>query len=90
MPGTGLWWWCESVILVQHNLNIIPPTEHNFEHNYLVSSVRPESRIFYFSSIIRQTLSVTNGRIDLREVKMKEKIITHLSGIAVPNPWYLT
>ena len=41
--------WGGSVILVRHNLSIIPPVEHNFEHNTLVSRVMPES-------IIRQTL----------------------------------
>ena len=44
------------VILVRHNLSLIPPVEHNFEHNTLVSRVTPESIILYFSSIIRQTL----------------------------------
>ena len=44
------------VILVRHNLSIIPPVEHNFEHNTLVSRVTPESIILYFSSLIRQTL----------------------------------
>ena len=34
-----------------HNLRIIPPTEHNFEHNTLVSWVTPEGIILYFSSI---------------------------------------
>ena len=29
--------WGESVILVRHNLSIIPPVEHNFERNTLVS-----------------------------------------------------
>jgi len=24
---------CVCVILVQHNFSIIPPVEHNFEHN---------------------------------------------------------
>ena len=48
--------WGGSVILVRHNLSIIPPVEHNFEHNTLVSRVTPESIILYFSSIIRQTL----------------------------------
>ena len=36
--------------------DIIPPAEHSFEHNTLVSWVTPESTIHYFSSIIRQTL----------------------------------
>ena len=48
--------WGGSVILVQHNLSIIPPVEHNSEHNTLVSRVTPESIILYFSSIIWQTL----------------------------------
>ena len=47
-----------SVILVRHNLSIIPPVEHNLENNTLVSSVTPESIILYFFSIIRQTLAV--------------------------------
>ena len=45
-----------SIILVRHNLSIVPPAEHNFGHNTLVSRVTPESIILYFSSIIRQTL----------------------------------
>ena len=48
--------WGGSVILVRHNFSIIPPAEHNFEHNTLVSLVTPESTILNFSSIIRQTL----------------------------------
>ena len=48
--------WGESAILVRHNLSIIPPAEHNFEHNTLVSQVTPDSIILYFSNIIRQTL----------------------------------
>ena len=36
------------VILVQHNLSIIPLAQHNFEHNTLVSQVMPESTILYF------------------------------------------
>ena len=43
-----------------HNLSIIPPAEHNFEHNTLVSWVTLEIIILYFSSIIRQTLSSAN------------------------------
>ena len=43
--------WGGSVILVRHNLSIIPPTEHNFEHNTLVSWVTPEGVILYFSSV---------------------------------------
>ena len=49
--------WSGSVILVRHNLSIIPPVKHNFEHNTLVSRVTPESIILHFSSIIRQTLN---------------------------------
>ena len=48
--------WGGSVILGPHNLSIIPPVEHNFEHNTLVSRATPESIILYFFSIIRQTL----------------------------------
>ena len=49
-------WVC--VILVRHNLSIIPPAEHNFEHNTVVSWVTPESVILYFfSSIMRQALT---------------------------------
>ena len=48
--------WGESFILVRHNLSITPQADYNFEHNILVSGVIPESIIFYFSSIIRQTL----------------------------------
>ena len=44
--------WVGSVILVQHNLSIIPPIEHNFEHKILVSRVAPEDIILYFSSIM--------------------------------------
>ena len=54
--GRGGGEWYGSVILVRHNLSIIPPVEHNFEHNTRVSRVTPESIILYFSSIIRQTL----------------------------------
>ena len=48
-----------GVILVRDNLSILPPAEHNFEHNTQVSWVTPESIIFYLSSIIRQTLTQT-------------------------------
>ena len=44
--------WGGGVILVQHNLSIIPPIEHDFEHKTLVSRVTPENIILYFSSII--------------------------------------
>ena len=41
--------WGGNVILVRHNLSIIPPpVEHNFEQNTLVSRVTPESIILYF------------------------------------------
>ena len=50
-----------SVILDRHNLSIITPVEHNFEHNTLVSRGTPESIVLYFSSIIRQT-PVQRGR----------------------------
>ena len=40
--------WGGSVILVRHNLNIIPPAEHNFANNTLVSWVTPESIILFF------------------------------------------
>ena len=61
--GTGLWGvgWGVSVILVRHNLSIIPPVKHNFDHNTLVSWVTPESIILDFSSMIRQTLE---SRVD--------------------------
>ena len=49
--------WGGSVISVRHNLSIISPVEHNFEHTTLVSRVTPESIILYFSSIIPQTLT---------------------------------
>ena len=51
--------WAASAILVQHNLSIIPPAEHNFEHNTLFLRVTPESIILNFSSMIRQTLNNT-------------------------------
>ena len=38
--------------VVPHNLSIIPPAEHNFKHNTLLSRVTPESIILYFTSII--------------------------------------
>ena len=38
-------------------MSIIPPVEHNFEHNTWVLWVTPESIILHFSSIIRQALS---------------------------------
>ena len=50
--GTELWGWGGSVILVRHNLSIIPPAEHNFERNTLVSRVTPENIMLYFMSII--------------------------------------
>ena len=34
---------------------IMPPAEHNFEHNTLASRMTPESTILFFSTIIRQT-----------------------------------
>ena len=34
-----------SVILIRHNLTIIPPAEQNVEYNTLVSRVMPESGI---------------------------------------------
>ena len=40
--------WGGSVIFVRHNLSIIPPVEHNFEHNTLVLRVTPESIILIF------------------------------------------
>ena len=55
--GMELWGWGGSVILVRHNLSIIPPPEHNFERNTLVSRVTPENIMLYFMSIIRQTLA---------------------------------
>ena len=55
--GGGGWGWGGSVILVRHNLSIIPPVEYNFDHDTLVSRVTPESIILYFSNIIRQTLN---------------------------------
>ena len=55
--GTELWGWGGSVILVRHNLSIIPPAEHNFERNTLVSRVTPENIMLYFMSIIQQTLA---------------------------------
>ena len=36
--------------------SIIPPAEHNLEHNTLFSRVTPRSTILDFKSIIRQTL----------------------------------
>ena len=55
--GAGLW-GVGCVILVQHNLSIVPPVELNLENYTLVSSVTHNSVIDYFSSIIRQTLAV--------------------------------
>ena len=57
--GGGAGGWGGSVILGRHNLSIIPPVEHNFEHNTLVSRVTPDSIILYFLSIIWQTLNYT-------------------------------
>ena len=48
-----------SVILVRHNLSIIPPAEHNSEHYTLVSRVMLESVMLYFLSIIRKTRTNT-------------------------------
>ena len=41
----GWWRWKGHF---RHNFSIIPPVEHNFEHNTLVSRVTPESLILYF------------------------------------------
>ena len=68
--------WGGSVILVRHNLSTIPLTEHNFEHNTLVSRVTPESIILYFSSIIRQNLNLGKNnrrRKKSRQGKQKKK-----------------
>ena len=68
--------WGGSVILVRHNLNIVPQAEHNFEHNTLVSQVTPESIILYFSSVIRQNLILGNNnrrRKKIRQGKQKKK-----------------
>ena len=53
---TGLGGWGRIIILVHSyfNFSIIPPAEHNFEHNTLVSRVTPKSIILYFLSVIRQ------------------------------------
>ena len=48
--------WEYLLICNEPNLSVIPPAEHYFEHNTLVSRVTPESIILYFSSIIQQTL----------------------------------
>ena len=63
--GTGLWGvgWGVSVILVQHNLSIIPPVKHKFDYNTLVSRVTAESIKLYFSSVIRQTLESRADRL---------------------------
>ena len=58
-----------NVILVRHNMNIIPLAEHNFEYNTLVSLVTPESIIIYFSSIIRQTLNKHEANLAARPEK---------------------
>ena len=52
-----------SFILVRHNLSIIPPVKHKFDHNTLVSRVTPESIRLYFSSVIRQTLESRADRL---------------------------
>ena len=53
--GTDLWGvgWGGRVILVRHNLSIIP----HFENNTLVSRVTPENIMLYFTSITQQTLA---------------------------------
>ena len=43
----SLWGVGRSVILVWHNLSIIPPAEHNFEHNTLLSRVVPLLHVCY-------------------------------------------
>ena len=59
-----------SVILVRHNLSIIPLAEHNFEHNTLALRVASESIILYFSSIIRQNLIL--GKNNRRRKKSRQ------------------
>ena len=53
MEGVGVGWKCH---FSRHNLSIIPPIEHDFEHKTLVSRVTPKNIVLFFSSIIRQTL----------------------------------
>ena len=64
--------WGGSIILVWHNLSIIPPVEHNFEHNTLVSWVTPESIFLYFSSVIRQNL-ISSKKKSQKEEKQAGK-----------------
>ena len=70
--GAGLQGWGGSIILVWHNLSIIPPVEHNFEHNTLVSWVTPESIFLYFSSVIRQNL-ISSKKSRRRKKSRQEK-----------------
>ena len=51
-------------------LSIIPPSEHNFEYNTLVSRLTPESIILYFSSIIRETLFFVAFHEGIRSAKL--------------------
>ena len=66
-----------------HNFSIISPTEHNFEHNTLVSRVAPESIIPYFSSIIRQTLVYGNMLSRFADVLLK---LTHAKNSSRKGP----
>ena len=66
-----------------HNFSIISPTEHNFEHNTLVSRVTPESIIPYFSSIIRQTLVYGNMLSRVADVLLK---LTHAKNSSRKGP----
>ena len=68
--------WGGSVILVQHNLIIIPLAEYNFKHNTLVSRVMPESIILYFWRTIRQNLNLgvnNRGGKKSRQGKARQK-----------------
>ena len=73
MQDYGEW----GVILVRHNLSIIPPAEYNFKHNTLVSRVTPESIILYFWRTIRQNLNLginNRGGKKSRQGKQKKKL----------------
>ena len=70
--GAGLWGWGGSIILVWHNLSIIPPVEHSFEHNTLVSWLTPESIFLYFSRVIRQNL-ISSKKNRRRKKSRQEK-----------------
>ena len=73
-PWVG--WKCH---LIPDNFSIIPPAEHNFEHNTQVSRVTPESIILYFLSIIRHLTAARTKKIAPCELHMRPMYVPPLS-----------